>query len=175
MAAVSLRTDDEPDRHDSYQVWPSLYRFGAEKVFKGTPGDWIDIATGAGSAGCGAGFVLGSRWRVYAAEDNDGVLVSDSCDGNVALDLVAPVPSGVPYPSASVPELAPLKLPSHTPARPVPRAADPTAQASQQAARSDGVQDDGVPVPVIAGGAGLALLIALGGAWALSRRRSSRT
>lgn len=174
VAATALRTDDEPDRQDYYQVWPILYRFGVEEVIKGNPGDWIDIATGAGSAGCGAGFSLGSRWRVYASEDNDGVPVSISCSGNKLIDLVAPVPAGVPYPTASVPELAPLKLPSHTPARPVPRAADPTTQASQLAAPSDSAQVGGVPIPVIAGGAGLALLIALGGAWAL-RRRSARS
>ena len=164
-----LRSAPANDR-DGILIWPVLYRFAVEEVVKGNPGDWTDIATGVSGASCGVSFFLGSRWRVYARDGEAGVPISHSCAGSVLLDWVAPVPSGVPYPTASVPELAPLKLPSHTPARPVPRAADPTAQASQVAARSDGAQVGGVPIPVIAGGAALALVIALSGAWALRRR-----
>ena len=151
-------------------TWPILYRFGVEKVVKGNPGDWIDIATGVSGASCGAGFVLGSRWRVYAWRDRHGVPVSTSCSGNALIDLVAPVSSGVPYPSASVPELAPLKLPSSPPRTPLPAAANPSAQASRHGTQSHEVQNDGIPAPILAGAAGLALLIALGGAWALRRR-----
>ena len=170
-AAVSLRSGKD---RDGYLDWTVLYRFGVEEVVKGTPGDWIDIATSGSGASCGVSFLLGSRWRVYAGEKEAGVPISHLCSGSVLLDMVAPVPSGVPYPTASVREPAPLKLPSSRPATPEPAAADPTVQASEEAAQSDGPQDYGLPTPVIAGGAALALLIAIGGVWALSRRRSAR-
>ncbi|WP_433369986.1 hypothetical protein [Streptosporangium sp. CA-115845] len=120
---------------------PVVYTFRADQIYKGKASAGFEVATNADSAACGYNFVTGSRYLVFAATGQSGLLTADPgvalntslCAGNL---LVGPgdaalragdgLPSGEPLTAELVTALGtaspPATPPSTAVATPAPDA-----------------------------------------------------
>ncbi|GHH66174.1 hypothetical protein GCM10017673_11500 [Streptosporangium violaceochromogenes] len=154
---------------------PIVYTLRADQVYKGGALAEYRVLTNADSAACGFAFAVGSRYLVFASDEQTGMFPADTgvslhttlCDGD---QLVRPGngplraedgdPNGQPISAALLTAIG-------TPTRPAP--ATPTAPAPDSSAPTSG----SAPVSpwIYAGGAAVILLLGFAAWRFLSRRR----
>ncbi|MEU0482494.1 hypothetical protein ABZ260_25320 [Streptosporangium sp. NPDC006013] len=155
---------------------PVVYTFRADQIYKGKASAEFEVATNADSAACGYNFVTGSRYLVFAAAGQSGLLTADPgvalntslCAGNL---LVSPgdaalragddLPSGESLAAELVTALGTATPPPATP---------PSTAVATPAPDASGSGGQPIPIWIYAGvavtGAGLTFT-----GWRFSRRR----
>ncbi|HET6746348.1 MAG TPA: hypothetical protein VFH90_10950, partial [Candidatus Limnocylindria bacterium] len=85
FVGVVVGPPEAGDPNQPFAPDPATYVFAVEDMLKGPRLDErVEVTSSWQSSACGAEFVLGQRWRVYAGSDA-GVLSSSSCSGNELL------------------------------------------------------------------------------------------
>ena len=80
------------ERGSSAAADPGDYLFAVEEVRKGPTLASVVVASFRDASACGAGFIVDTRWLVYATRTDTGRWVSSICDGNQLLSGAADLP-----------------------------------------------------------------------------------